>query len=182
MWRPLLVSALMFTAGVYIQDRTGILGKYFNDEIKVYADPQWYTVTRTNATINYRAKGERLVSCVHKAPLLADILDDNNNILSRELVRRVANRIKNEQIKEITDDGTVVGTLRVSPEPQKFTVNNYVIVTDVQTLDNATKFVIRSECFNSTDGRFAGLFGPFPIPKDGKSITSFSFDLSNNVK
>lgn len=180
MWRPMLVSTLMFVAGIYVQDRTGAFSKYFTNEIIVYADPQWYVITRMHATINYRAKGKRLVECTHKSPLLADILDENNNILSRELVRRVIGKPSTKRVKETLDDGTVIGTLRVSPEPREFTVNSYIIVTDIKTLDTATKFVVRSECFNSKDGRFSGLFGPFPIPKDGKSITSVTIPQHND--
>ncbi len=177
MWRPVLIAALLFTAGVAAQDQSKLLTTYFNPEIKVFSDPYWYTITRQNATINYQAKGKRLIECTYKAPLTADLLDKYGNIVSRELVRRIANR-KYNQVNEVADDGTIIGVLKVSPEPREFQVNNYIIVTDVQTLEAAVEFIIRTECFNANDGRVPANFGPFPIPPDGKSVSSFN--LSEN--
>lgn len=178
MWRPVLTAALLFAAGVYAQDQSKLLANYFNPVIKVFSDPYWYTITRQNATINYQAKGKRLIECTYKAPLTADLLDRHGKIVSRELVRRMVNR-KYNQVAEVAEDGTIIGVLKVDPEPREFQVNNYIIVTDVQTLEVAVEFIIRTECFNTTDGRVPGEFGPFPIPQDGKSVSSFN--LSENA-
>ena len=173
MWKPVLMASLIFASGILVQTKTGLLDRYFNSNIQVYADPNWYIVTRVNATINYKAKGQRLVECTHKAPLLADIFDKYGNLLSRELVRKSVTR-KPNRVAEVVDDGTIIGTLRVAPEPREFYADSYIIVTDIKTLETASEFVIRSECFNSVDGRFSGSFGPFPIPADGESASSFS--------
>lgn len=177
MWRPVLVATLLFGAGVAAQDQTRVLAEYFNPPIKVFSEPYWYTITRKNATINYQAKGKRLIECTYKAPLIADLLDSHGKIVSSELVRRVITK-KYPLEAEVAEDGTIIGVLKVPTEPREFQVNNYIIVTDIQTLSSAESFVIRVECFNIKDGRVPGEFGPFPIPADGKSVSSFN--LSEN--
>jgi hypothetical protein len=110
---------------------------------------------------------------------MADFLDKYGHIVSRELVRRgVKPDVQMSRDSRPSDgrnlkEGDIVGVPLTQPPPRKFLANQLIIVTDNRTLDESLNFVVKTECYNQRDGRVTGLFGPFPIPKDGDTIGYF---------
>lgn len=168
--------AAIFTGGLLVQSYTNFGTTWLTRTPRVYSDPAWYTVTRESSTLHYQAEGERLIECQHRAPLMADFLDKYGHIVSRELVRRgIKPDVKMSRATKPSDgrdskEGEIVGTPLTPSGPRKFVANQLIIVTDDRTLADSINFVVKTECYNPKDGRVTGLFGPFPIPLDGKTI------------
>lgn len=174
MIKRIAILGAIFFIGAFVQTQTGWFKSLLSNDIKVYSDPFWFNVTRLDTTINYQAEGERFIECKHRAPLTADLMDDRGNVISRELVRRSQPPEDRKSARvSPSSDSTIIGVPNVAVEPRKFRADNYIIVSDAVTLQEATKFTMRAECLNKTYGRLTGFFGPFPIPGDGETLAKF---------
>ena len=182
MIKLILTSIIMLSLGAFTQNYTGVLTDVLNPKPKVYSEPFWYKITRMATTIRYQTEGERYVRCEFKAPITADLRDKHGSVISRELVRKTE-EADLTAIPPLSSDKSIIGvpTDKNKMAARKFSSDNFIIVSDDKTLKEAVSFIIRTECFNTTDGRFLGEFGPFPIPASDGVIDDKQFKKQQSM-